>query len=589
LRHMDLLIKNGTVIDGSGKPMFRADVGIRSGKIAAIGDLTDCEAPKIIDAKGLFVTPGFIDNHSHSDWSILLHPTGDSKILQGVTTEMSGLCGYSAAPTNLRDWYKMLYVRMTVGWSMHYTAGAFNSWPLKYGQEIEVDWTSMGEYLDRIEETGVGLNYGMLVGHGTMRYWTMGLEAREASNDELETMKSMLKDALDGGALGLSAALTGCPGCWAPTSEMIELCKVVADYGGVYMPHQRRGSVRSGEGLGLSGMGRPVQETIEIAEKSNVRACCSHTPIDERVFELLESARARGVDISLDMFPYPGSIASNIVYLLPHWLTRHRDLGFDYIIDQLGRPEIRKQFIERDYPQWIAVTSSIPGSYQEQPQAAPTPNWDEMQVQKVTKRKNKKYLGKTFGQIAKMRGVDPWTAFFDLICEEEGYVRWLTLLGGHHSTDDMYYEQFEETLKVPYLSIESDAPILSPRGVGITSTDPRSYGTFPLVLSEYVRKRNVISWEQAIRMMTLNPAMTMGLRDRGLLQEGLCADICIFNPKTISHKATFRNALEMAMGINHDLYPVGVEYTIVNGVVVNDGGKLTGALPGKVLRNQDLR
>lgn len=256
------------VIDGSGEPIFKANIGIQQGKIVAIGADVSGSATRTIDAQGLYVTPGFIDCHAHSDWSILVHPTGDSKILQGVTTEFNGLCGYAAAPIRKEEWYKLLYVRMTVGWSIHYTAAAFNTWPLPYGREVEVDWSSMKEYLDRLEETGLGLNYGMLFGHGANRYWTMGLEARQSTEDELEQMKKMADQAMKDGAFGMSSGLTGCPGCWATTQELIELCKVVARYNGVYMPHQRRGE------YGGQGGVVPLTESIEIAEKAKVRTVC---------------------------------------------------------------------------------------------------------------------------------------------------------------------------------------------------------------------------------------------------------------------------------------------------------------------------
>jgi N-acyl-D-amino-acid deacylase len=207
-----------------------------------------------------------------------------------------------------------------------------------------------------------------------------------------------------------------------------------------------------------------------------------------------------------------------------------------------------------------------------------------MQLQKVWTTRNKKFIGKTFTEIAKIRGVDPWTAWFDIICDEKGYARWMSILGSGNA-EDLYDKEYEDCLKVPYGCIESDSPICSPRGVTITSVDPRSYGTFPLVLSEYVRKRKVVSWESAIRQMTSNPAQAIGLKDRGSLKKGYWADLCVFNPETVAHRANFKNALELSQGINHNIYPEGIEYTIVNGKIVNEKGLLTGAKAGKVLRN----
>jgi N-acyl-D-amino-acid deacylase len=347
------------------------------------------------------------------------------------------------------------------------------------------------------------------------------------------------------------------------------------------MPHQRWSE--SGAGGGVV----PIKESIEIAEKAGIHTVCSHVRINDTVLGLLNEARDRGVDIAFDSIPYPGSIAANIVYELPHWLSRHRDMGFDYIISQLKRPEVRKKFIEKDYAEWIAARRSIPGTieYKPEPGRWSTPNWELLQLQKVWTRANKKYVGKTFKEIAEMRGVDPWTAWFDIVCEEGGYARWLRLNNlKYHQSEEVYSEAFEACLKVPYNSIESDGPISSPRGVTISSVDPRSYGTFPLVLAEYVRKRKVLSWESAIQQMTLNPAKAIGITDRGVLRKEYWADICIFNPETVTHRANFKNSLELSQGINHNIYPEGIDYTIVNGRIVNEKGLLTGYRAGKVLR-----
>jgi N-acyl-D-amino-acid deacylase len=575
LSGFDLLIKNGTLIDGTGKERFRADIGVTDGKIEEIGELDVEVAERVIDAEGRFVSPGFIDNHAHSDWTVLIHPTGDSKVMQGITTELSGLCGYAAAPIDRDEWWKLLYVRMTVGWSMHYAAAAYNSWPLPYGRRIDVDWSTMAEYLDRVERTGVGLNYAMLFGHGAVRYYVMGLEARAAEDDELSRMKAMAEQAMEDGAFGMSAGLSGCPGCWADTDELVELCGVVKEYDGVYMPHMRSSTLRSS-----------VEESIEIAEKTGVRTCMSHARLTSETRRLVDEARSRGVDIAFDIYPYPGSIAGNIVYMLPHWLSRRREEGFDWVIEQLRDPKVRDKFIEKDYPEWRIRQVSVSGKPPHRPEPGQSlePDWSGMQLQMVWTADNQKYVGMTFAEIAEERGVDPWTAWFDMEVEEKGYLRWLNFRGT--SYEEMYNPALEEQLKTPYVCIESDAPIESPRGVTISSVDPRSYGTFPLVLGEYVRKRKVLSWEDAIMKMTSNPARSMGLRDRGLLRRGYWADIVVFNPETFAHRANFKNCLELSQGLNHDIYPVGIDYTIVNGVVVVEKGTLTGARPGHVLRQK---
>ncbi len=572
LSRFDLLIKNGTIIDGSGSTMFKGDVGVSDGRIAETGDLAGEDGATVIDATGRYVAPGFIDNHAHSDWTILVHPTGDSKVMQGVTTELGGLCGYAAAPIDREEWWRLLYVRMTVGWSMHYSAAAYNTWPLPYGRQVDVDWSSLGEYLDRLEKTGVGLNYGMMFGHGSVRYYVMGLEARRAERRELDEMKEVARQAMEDGGFGMSAGLSGCPGCWADSEELVELCRVVEGYDGVYMPHMRNSYLRSS-----------VEETIKIAERSGVRTCMSHTRLNAETRRLVDEARARGVEISFDMYTYPGSIAGNIVYMLPHWLSRRREEGFGWIVERLRDPEVRRRFVEEDYPEWRSIQASVPGKPQHRWGADELePSWSSMQVQQVWTAGNRRYVGMTFSEIAESRGVDPWTAWFDMMVEEGGYLRWLNFRGT--SYEDMYSPSLVEQLKVPYVSIESDAPIESPRGVTAISADPRAYGTFPLALGEYVRERGILSWEDAVRKMTSNPAATMGLKDRGLLRKGYWADIVVFDPETISHRANFRNCLELSQGINHDIYPVGLDYTIVNGTIVVEKGLLTGARPGHVLR-----
>ena len=579
----DLLIKNGSVIDGSGRAMFKADVGIAKGKVAQIGKLEGSSADRVIDAKGLFVAPGVVDCHSHSDWSILVHPNGDSKVMQGVTTELGGLCGYACAPLPTDEWWRLLYVRMTVGWSMHYSAAAYNSWPLPYGRQVDVDWHTMGEYLDKVEETRIGLNYAMLFGHGAIRYWIMGLEARPADEEDMSRMKEMADQALRDGAFGMSAGLSGCPGCWASTEELIELCRVVARHDGVYMPHMRMGP------LNVS-----VRESVRIAEEAGVRTCMSHTSLhDAKIRKMVDDARGRGVDITFDYESYAAGIAGNIVGMLPHWLSRRRDEGFDWIIEQLKKPEVRKRFMEKDYRRWLEQSRSIPGTYEHKiPEGkTPQPRWATMQVQKVWTTKNRKYLGKTFKEIADERGVDPWTAWFDIVCDERGYARWAS---PHLPVPDMASAlspsymlnntDFEEELKVPYGCLESDGPIESPRGVTVTSVDPRSYGTFPLALW-YVREKKAISWEEAIKRMTSNPAEVLAIRDRGLLREGFWADVMVFDPETIAHKADVRNSFELSQGINHDIYPEGIKYVLVNGEIVVEKGKLTNTMSGQVLRH----
>jgi N-acyl-D-aspartate/D-glutamate deacylase len=563
----DILIKDGIIIDGSGKARFKADLGIADGKVAYVGDLSRSSGGKVIVARGLVVSPGFIDCHAHSDWTILVHPTGDSKVMQGVTTELNGLCGFGAAPIDRDEWWKIIYVRMCVGGSVQYAAAAYNYEPLGYGRQLEVDWSTLEEFLDRLEQTRIGINYATLFGHSQIRYYTMGLEARLADEDELKTMKTMAEQAMLEGAFGISAGLSGSPGCWADTQELIDLCMIVKKYDGVYMPHQRHSSLTSS-----------IEESIEIAEKTGIHTCISHTGGTPETRRLIDEARARGVDVTFDMFAHTGSVGGNIVQYLPHFLSRRRDEGLEWIVRQLKDTAVRERF-RKEFPKWRIRQVSIPGKpmYTPGPGESLEPDFDKWRVARASTLGNQRYLGMTFEQIAKERGADPWTAWFDMLVEEQGHLRWSWSGGGIHSAS------LDERLKVPYVSIMTDSLIESPRGVTVTSQDPRAYSTYPLVL-EYVRKTNVISLEDAIVRMTSNSAKAIGIKDRGLLRKGFWADIVVFNPETVAPVANYENCFELSQGINHDIYPVGIEYVIVNGVVVTEKGRLTGNRPGHVLR-----
>ncbi|RJS88505.1 D-aminoacylase [Candidatus Bathyarchaeota archaeon] len=519
----DILIENGYVLDGTGNPWFRADVGIVGDTIEAIGRLRGSGANRRIDARGLIVAPGFIDIHSHSDFTILLDPGVESKIRQGVTTEVVGNCGTSAAPMNeeVRA-YRERYMRGDLG------------------EDFEFNWRTMGEYLDLIDEKGASFNVVALVGHGTVRQNVMGFEDRPPTEAELEEMKRLVAEAMEDGAWGMSTGLIYPPSCYAETDEIVELAKVVARYGGIYATHIR------GEGRTLL---EAVREAIEIGERAGIPVEISHFKASGREnwrktkdsLKLVEEARRRGVDVTFDQYPYTAS-STGLAAFLPHWV---HEGGLDRLLERLKDPETRRKIKEEG--------------------ATITRDWSSVMV--VLAPKHPQYEGKRITEIAELEGKEPMDTVFDLLLAEEAQVR-IVAFG-------MCEEDVRRVMRSPYMMVGSDGRAVAPRGVlGRGKPHPRYYGTFPRVLGHYVRE-GVLTLQEAMRKMTSLPAQRLGLRDRGLLREGFKADITIFDPDSVRDEATFTDPHR---------FPSGIPYVIVNGVLVIDGGEHTGALPGKALR-----
>ncbi len=518
----DLIIEGGAILDGSGNPWFRADVGIVDDHIEAIGHLDGVKAEYRIDAGGLMVAPGFIDMHSHSDFTLLVDPKAESKIRQGVTTEVVGNCGSSAAPQNeeVRS-YREKFMRS------------------RLGEDFQFDWATMAEYMAKLEAQGIALNVAPLVGHGTIRQNVMGFEDRAPTPGELEEMKRLTAEAMEAGAWGLSTGLIYPPGCYAKTEEIIELAKVVARYGGIYASHIR------GEGDTLLDA---VREAIEIGEKAGLPVEISHFKASGKhnwgktreSLRLVEEARRRGIDVTIDQYPYTASSTGLSAYL-PNWVHVG---GADAMLERLRNPEdrrrIREEVGDRD--------------------------WSIIMV--VVSQRHPEYEGLRVTEIAEKMGKEPVEAVMDLLLEDEGQT-WVVAFG-------MSEEDVQRVMRSPYMMVGSDGRAISPHGVlGKGKPHPRYYGTFPRILGRYVREFGVITLEEAVRKMTSAPARRLGLWDRGLIRPGFKADIVIFNPETVIDKATFMEPHQ---------YPEGIEYVIVNGTVVIDEGEHTGALPGRVLR-----
>ena len=523
----DLLIRSGHVLDGTGNPWFRANLGIIDGRIEAIGDLKGASASTKIDAKGLTVTPGFIDMHSHSDFYILLNPYGESKIFQGVTTEVIGNCGGSAAPMNdeLRA-YREKYMRP------------------RLGPDFEFNWSTMKEYIGKVNEKGASHNVVPLVGNGTVRSYVIGFDDRRPTDTEMKKIRDLVARCMVEGAWGLSTGLIYAPSCYADTDEIVSLASVAARYNGIYASHIR------GEGGTLL---QAVREAIEIGERAKIPVEISHFKASGRKYwgmtteslRLVEEARARGVDVTVDQYPYIAS-STSLAALLPLWV---HEGGTDKMLGRLKDPEIREK-IKRE------------------PEIAER-EWDRVKV--VFAEKHPNFTGRSIEEIAEIQGKDLSDAVLDLLIEEEASVSIVSF--------SMSEEDVRRVMRSPSMMVGTDGSAISPKGIlGRGKPHPRFYGTFPRILGHYVREEGVLTLQEAVRKMTSMPAQKIGLRDRGLLREGMVADMVIFDANEILDQATFTDPHR---------FPKGIHYVIVKGEVVVKKNKHTGALPGEALKRTD--
>ncbi|MCJ7732047.1 D-aminoacylase [Candidatus Bathyarchaeota archaeon] len=518
----DLIIRNGRVMDGSGNPWYHADVGITGDRITIIGDLEEASADRVIDADGMIVAPGIIDIHSHSDYPILIEPEGQSKIRQGVTTEVIGNCGSSAAPMNqgLRE-YRDKYDKSQLG------------------EDFEFSWGSMKEYLDLVRSKGISFNIVPLVGHGTLRQNTIGNDNRPPTEEEYREMKRLLTKSLGEGAWGLSTGLIYTPNLYAKTDEIIELVRTIKEYDGLYTSHIR------GEGDTLI---EAVEEAIKIGEETGVRTQISHFKVcgsrnwgkSEDILRMIQEARDRGLDIAFDQYPYIAS-STGLASILPPWA---HEGGAEKLLQRIADPETREKL-----------------------RAEPTEEMEDWTRLLVAHAANTpEYEGKTVQEIADQEGKTPFDAMCDMLIAEDAQIAVILY--------EMCEEDVQRIMQDPNGMIGSDGRAMSPDGVfGKGKFHPRYYGTFPRVLGYYVRE-GVLPLSEAVRKMTSAPAQRLGIKDRGLLREGLMADITVFDPDLVKDEATF---------IDPHRYASGIPYVIVNGVVVIDEGKHTGALPGKPL------
>ncbi|MFX0119953.1 MAG: amidohydrolase family protein [Candidatus Hodarchaeota archaeon] len=536
----DLIIHNGSIIDGTGNPPHFADVGIQAGKISKIGQLGK-NADKKIDAQGLIVSPGFIDPHNHSDFVIPFDPRLESSIRQGITTAVIGNCGDSLAPINKER--IELFEKL---------ANMFSP----PGTRLDITWETFKEYLVTIEARGCSTNLVPLVGFGTIRIaGGPGFEDRPPTSEELEYMKLYVEEAMVSGAFGMSTGLIYTPQIYAKTKEIVELAKVVAKYGGTYFSHIR------GEGANVVNA---VKELIYIVEESGcVGGQIAHHKVSgqrywgasKETLSLIKKANIRGINISCDQYPYNRGMTS-LITVLPPWVHIG---GIDKILERIKNPKEQEQ-IKKD------ISEGIEG----------WENWikdvgfDRIYISAVKTQKWKEVEGKSITEISKIKNSDEFTTLFNLILEEKGEVSILI--------ESMGEDDILRIMTGTYTMVGTDGWGVAPTGIlSYGKPHPRFYGTYPRILGKYVREEKLLTLEDAIRRMTSFPAQRLGLKDRGLIKEGMAADVVVFDKNTVIDKATFKNPHR---------FPVGIKHVIVNGEVVVESEKQKLCLPGQVLRHK---
>lgn len=529
-KEFDLVIQGGHVFNGLGTPGLDADVAVREDRIVLIAPGIGAQrSQRVIDARGMAVAPGFIDPHSHTDLELLVNPRAESKIRQGVTTEIAGNCGFTLFPL----------------------VGAFREEKehlLRERYGIELTWKDVNGFFDTLAERGMAVNYATFLGHGSLRQSVVGPDDRVARPEEVERMRELLDQAMRSGVMGLSTGLIYPPGMFAPTEELVAMCSVVAHWGGVYTTHMRD----EGDFLAES-----VEESIAVARAAGVSLQLSHLklayprnwPKVHQVLSRISEVRAHGLEILADRYPYTATSTFLSVFF-PRWIKDGA------IRENLLR--VRGTDREGELRDHLRKQEEKLGS------------WDSIQIASVLTEKSSPLVGKTVLQAARERGRDPFDFILDLVIQENDQVGMINF--------SLNEETFKRIILHPLVVIGSDGWALAP--YGLLSRDkphPRSYGTFPRMLGRYVRDEKIMSLGRAIEKMTSLTAEKFGLTGRGRIQKGWFADLVVFDPARIMDRSTWENPHQ---------YPVGIGQVIVNGRVVIDGGEHTGELPGRILRHE---
>jgi N-acyl-D-amino-acid deacylase len=527
----DIIIRGGTVYDGTGAPGRRADVGIQGDRIVAVGDLASLQAPAIIDAAGLAVAPGFINMLSWSTESLLIDGRSQGEIREGVTTQIFGE-GSSMGP--LTPEMKRRAIEQMGD--------------LKYS----ITWTSLSEYLKQLEERGVSQNVASFIGATTIREHVIGLEDKQATPAQLDEMRALVREEMEAGALGIGSSLIYAPAFYASTEELIELCKVAAQYRGKYISHIRSEGNRLIEA---------VDELIRISREASIPAEIYHLkaagqtnwPKMDRVIAKVEAARKEGLKITADMYTYTAG-ATGLDASMPPWVL---DGGYDAAYKRLADPEIRKK---------IAGAIRTPSNdWENLYRAAGSP--DRILLVEFKSDKLKRFTGKTLAEAAKLRGEDPVDTIMNLVLEDRSRVGTVYFMISENN--------IRKQIVLPWVSFGSDAASMAPElPFTKSSAHPRAYGNFTRVLGKYVRADRVLTLSDAIRKLSGLPATNLELDRRGFLKEGMFADVVVFDPSIISDRATFEDPHQ---------YAVGVRHVLVNGSQVIKNGEHTGAKPGRAL------
>lgn len=532
----DILLKNGTVVDGTGNPWFKADVGIKGDRIVAIGSLRNASAKTVLDASGRIVCPGFIDMLGQSEFRLLVDGRAMSKISQGVTTEITGEGG-SAAPLNER------------------IIEGMKPWMVRYNQQI--DWADFEGYFRRLEQSRTAINIATFVGATQVREYVVGLDDRAPTPEELAEMKRLVRVAMEQGAIGLSTSLIYAPATFAETGELIELASVVKEFGGIYATHMRDEGDKLTQALyEAADIGRANSLPVEIwhlkvAGKHNWGKMAS-------VVNLINQHRNQGIDISANIYPYPAS-GTSLSSRIPSWA---HDGGDAKLLERLSDPATRKKIRNE-------VAGMTPGT--DNSFAATGP--EGILIASVGNPDLKQYEGKRLSEIAKEWRMDPVDAMIDLLVRDS------------LRTGGIFFSMNEEDVRMaaaqPWTSFCTDGGALATDGpLSTGKPHPRAYGTFPRILGRYVREAKLLSLEDAIRKMTSLPAQRVGLKDRGILKAGFFADVVVFDPTTIIDKATFESPHQ---------YSEGIQLVLVNGQIVWNEGVFAGNFPGRVLKGPGFR
>jgi len=528
----DLLIKNGRIIDGSGRPGYNADLAVKADRIVRIGNLKNAKAKRIIDARGLVVAPGFIDMLGQSETYVLIDNRAMSKVMMGVTTEITGE-GESIAPLNDR------LIKEQEDFIRRYN--------------LAVDWRTLDDYFRRLEKQGVGVNMGTFVGATQVRAYVIGFDNRPPTASELEQMKQLVSEAMEDGALGLSTSLQYVPARFAKTDEIIELAKVARRHGGIYATHQRSEA---------NALDESLEEVFEIARRARIPVEIWHLKTAYQknwgrmpeVLEKIRKARSQGLDITADVYPYIAG-STSLSACLPPWALEG---GTEKMLGRLRDPQTRerlKKEISTDSKEWENIYLGSGGA-------------SGILIGSVLTRSLEWVQGKRISEIATEQKKEPLDAVFDLILADQG------------QTGAIYFMMSEADLRAamraPFVSFCTDSGARATDGpLAGAKSHPRGWGSYPRILGRYVREERLLTLEKAIEKMTGMPATRVGLRDRGFLRAGMFADITIFDPQSVIDRATFENSNQ---------YPQGIQYVVVNGQVSVDQGKRTSALAGRPIR-----